>query len=87
MSEEEANVCPLCGERVIWIRSHRGKNMMCNEGRLTTVSETGSISTGYQPHWMTCKKAKSKKNRYGVEKPEPQIRDESLFDEPEVDDA
>lgn len=55
--------CKGCGAEIVWIKTPNGKMMPCNAEKTTIVTVEGQTITGHIPHWATCPKSKTFKEK------------------------
>ena len=55
--------CKGCGAEIVWIKTKAGKNMPCDEKKITIVTDSGETITGHTPHWASCPKFKDFKEK------------------------
>ena len=56
--------CKGCGRPIVWVNTKNGRAMMCDDVKLTVVTDDGEVVTGRVPHWATCPAADKFKSGY-----------------------
>ena len=46
--------CRGCGQDIHFVQTTNGRRMPCNDKKLTVVTLTGEVVSGWEPHWRNC---------------------------------
>lgn len=69
-------VCRSCGAPVVWLKTRKGKDMIC-EAKVTVIyTAEGDQVRGHEPHWSSCPDAmewRSDRRRPEVKPPKRRV--------------
>lgn len=49
--------CKSCGEPIHFVETRKGRLMPCNQKKVTVITVTGDVVSGWEAHWATCPQA------------------------------